>query len=135
MCFNEFIEYKKTNMNWNEALLSLKTTIGLDLHLTPEKNFKFIREIPPYKCKNYNNSEDFKVQVGERSFVNIPLEILETIFEAAKLNNNTCNRAVFKSNLPRELNAKPCNLHSVGKLFEHAGVMEMIDAQNYKIVS
>jgi hypothetical protein len=133
MYFNEFIEYKKTNMNWNEALLALKTNIGLDLHLTPNKNFKFVRKIPPFKCKNYNNAEGFRVQVGTKSFVNIPLEMLQSIFEAAKLNNNTYNRAVFEVNFPRELNAKPCNVHSVGKLFEHAGIMQMINKQTYRI--
>lgn len=121
-------------MKWNEALLSLKTNIGLDLHLTPEKNFKYVREIPPYKCSNYNKVEGFRVQVGEKSFVNIPLEMLETVFEATILNNNTYNRSIFKANFPRELNAKPCNVHSVGKLFQHAGVMKMINANNYKIV-
>lgn len=47
----------------------LKAKIGLDLHLTPEKNFKIVRDIPPYKCKNYNNSEGYRVQVGTNTFV------------------------------------------------------------------
>jgi hypothetical protein len=121
-------------MIWNKALELLKKNIQLGLHLTPNKNFKFVREIPPFKCKNYNNAEGFRVQVGEKSFVNIPLHMLETIFEATKLNNNTFNRTIFETNFPRELNAKPCNVHSVGKLFEHAGIMLMVDKRNYKIL-
>jgi hypothetical protein len=78
-------------MNWNEALLSLKTNIGLDLHLTPEKNFKYVREIPPYKCSNYNNVEGFRVQVCEKSFVNIPLEIsVSRLFLVLSENANGC---------------------------------------------
>lgn len=121
-------------MKWNEALVKLKENISLNLHLTPNKNFKIVIEIPPYKCKNYNNSEGFRVQVGTKTSVNIPLQMLETIFEATKLNNNTYNRAIFKENFPRELNAKPCNVHAVGKLFEHAGIMQMIDKRNYQIL-
>jgi hypothetical protein len=45
------------------------------------------------------------------------------------------NRSIFKANYPRELIAKPCNVHSECKLFEHAGDIEMIDTDNYKIVS
>jgi hypothetical protein len=121
-------------MKWTKALPLLMRKITLNLHLTPEKNFKIVRDIPPYKCKNYNNSEGFRVQVGTNTSVNIPLHMLETIFEAAKQNNNTYNRAIFKTTFPRELNAKPCNVHSVGKLFEHAGVMQMVDKRNYQIL-
>ena len=122
-------------MEWSQALQLLKSNIQLNLHLTPEKGFKIIREIPPYKCKNYSFEEGFRVQVGETNFVNIPLTMLQTIFEATIQNNKTYNRAIFKNNFPRELNAKPCNVHSVGKIFEHAGVMKMIDNRNYKIIS
>jgi hypothetical protein len=120
-------------MEWKKAKQLLKSNIQLDLHLTPEKSFKIVREIPPYKCKNYKNNEGFRVQVGAKTFVNISLAMLETIFEASKQNDNTYNRVVFKYYFPRELNAKPCNVHSVGKLFEHAGIMQMIDKRNYII--
>jgi hypothetical protein len=59
--------------------------------------------------------------------------MLETIFEASKQNDSIYNRVVFKDHFPRELNAKPCNVHSVGKLFEHAGIMQKIDKRNYII--
>jgi hypothetical protein len=61
--------------------------------------------------------------------------MLRVLFEASKNNNNTYNRAVFRENFPRELNAKPCNVHSVGKLFEHAGVMEMVNKNDYIILN
>ena len=121
-------------MDWNQAQNLLRTKIHLDLYLTPDANFKFVRETPPFKCKNYNNAEGFRVQVGTTSFVNIPLTMLQTVFEASIKNNNTYKRAVFRENFPRELNAKPCNVHSVGKLFEHAGIMQMIDKQTYRII-
>lgn len=121
-------------MEWKEAVQLLISNIQRDLHLTPNVNFKIVREVPPYRCKNYNNSEGFRVQVGTTSFVNIPLEMLQTIFEASIQNKNTYKRAVFKEFFPRELNTKPCNVHSVGKLFEHAGIMEMVDKRTYRII-
>lgn len=121
-------------MNWEAAEKLLKTTIKVGLHLTPEANFKFVREVPPYKCRNYSNAAGFRVQVGKTSFVNIPLSMLQTIFEASKANKNTYNRSVFKKHFPRELNAKPCNVHAVGKLFEHAGIMHMENKTTYKIL-
>lgn len=120
-------------MEWSKAIQLLKNNIQLDLHLTPDANFKIVREIPPYECRNYKNVEGFRVQVGTKTYVNIPLQMLETIFDATKLNNHTYNREVFEANFPRELNAKPCNVHSVGKLFEHAGIMQMVDKRNYRI--
>ena len=122
-------------MNWEEAKKLLKTTIKVNLHLTPDANFKFVRKVPPHTCSNYANEEGFRVQVGARSFVNIPFSMLQTIFEASKINENTYNRAIFKKHYPRELNAKPCNVHSVGKLFEHAGIMQMENRTTYKVLN
>lgn len=121
-------------MTWEEVLQLLRT-IQVGLHLTPNANFKIVREIPPYQCRNYNNSEGFRVQVGATSFVNIPLEMLRVVFEATRQNNNTYNRAVFREDFPREINAKPCNVHAIGKLFEHARVMQMINRYDYIIVN
>ncbi|WP_208021498.1 hypothetical protein [Flavicella sediminum] len=56
-------------------------------------------------------------------------------WDAAIENNNIYNRAVFKDCFPSELNAKPCKVHAVGKLFEHEGVMKMKDSRNYQIIS
>lgn len=121
-------------MEWNEAIELLKSNIQLNLHLTPDANFKIVREIPPYKCKNYNNAEGFRVQVGTKTAVNIPLGMLQTVFMVSKKNNNIYNRDVFRDHFPRELNAKPRNVHAVGKLFEHASVMEMVDKRTYRII-
>ena len=111
-------------MKWKEAYHSLKSKIHLDLHLTPNRNFKIVREIPPYICRNYNNTEGFRVQIGLNSFVNIPTDMLQIVFEASLKNNRTYNRSIFRELSPRELNTKPCNVHEIGNLFEHAGIMK-----------
>ena len=70
-------------MKQEKALELLKSNIQLDLHLTPGANFKIVKEIPPCKCRNYNNTDGFRVQVGLNSFVNIPIEMFQTIFKDA----------------------------------------------------
>mgnify|MGYP007079446895 CR=1 FL=1 len=76
-------------MDWKKVKELLISNIYKDLHLTPNKKFKIVVEVPPYKCKNYHNAEGFRVQVGTKSFVNIPLEMLKTVFEASLKNNKT----------------------------------------------
>jgi hypothetical protein len=120
-------------MNWSEAELLLRKNIHKSLHLSPESQFKIVKEIPPFQCKNYNSSEGFRVQVGAKNEINIPISMLQKIYEKSILNKGVYNRAIFKECCPRELNNKPCYVHSVGKLFEWSGVMEMIDKTNYKI--
>lgn len=39
-------------MSWNNALVQLKTNIDIELHLIPNKGFKAVKEITPYKCRN-----------------------------------------------------------------------------------
>ncbi|WP_341222143.1 hypothetical protein [Polaribacter atrinae] len=103
-------------MNWNEAELLLRKNIHTSLHLSPDAQFKIVKEIPPFKCKNYNSSEGFRIQVGAKNEVNIPISMLQKLYEKTILNNGIYNRTIFKENFPRELNNKPCYVHSVGKL-------------------
>jgi hypothetical protein len=121
-------------MNWNEAELSLKINIHKSLHLSPEAKFKIVKEIPPFQCENYNSSEGFRLQVGAKNEINIPISMLQKIYEKSILNKGVYNRAIFKENFPRELNNKPCYVHSVGKLFEYSGCMKKVNNYNYKII-
>ncbi|WP_418637135.1 hypothetical protein [Winogradskyella sp.] len=119
-------------MNWEEALQLLTEHIVEGLHLDPEANYKIIREIPPYQCRNYNNEMGFRIQVGEKSLINVPLSMLEAVFNSSVLNENTYNRDVFAQLYPHEIRNKPCYVHSVGKLFSNARVMEQ-DSREYNI--
>lgn len=121
-------------MSWEKAKTLLRDNITKSLHLTPESKFKIVKEIPPYNCKNYNNSEGFRIQVGAKNEINIPLSMLQRIYEKSKLNNGIYNRSIFKESFPRELKNKPCYVHSVGKLFEHSGIMKKIDNYKYVII-
>lgn len=121
-------------MNWNQAEELLKDKIFKSLHLTPDAKFKIVKEVPPFQCKNYEYSEGFRVQVGAINEINIPLKMLKRIFEESIRNNGIYNRSVFKECCPRELNNKPCYVHSVGKLFEWSEVMVKINKNDYEVI-
>jgi hypothetical protein len=122
-------------MNWNEAKALLENEIVIGQHLANNGRYKIVKEIPPYQCKNFNNDKGFRIQVGETSFINIPFSMLKCLFEASVLNNGQYNNLVFAEFYPRELNNKPCYVHSVGKLFENAGVMINPENVNSYIVA
>ncbi len=121
-------------MTWEQTEILLKENVKVGLHLTPHTNYKFVREVPPFICKNYNNTEGFRVQVGKSSYINLPLSMLKELYQTASQNNNIYNSSVFKNAYPKEIGYKPCYVHSVGKLFEHAGVMKLINKREYIIV-
>lgn len=121
-------------MDWKTAEKLLKSKIYVTMDLSPSSKFKLVKQVPPFKCKNYENVEGFRIQVGAKNEINIPLKMLELLFERSKQNNNTYNRAVFKENFARELNNKPCYVHSVGKLFEWAGIMKPVNSNTYVIL-
>jgi hypothetical protein len=122
-------------MNWNEAELLIRKNIHKALHLSPESQFKIVKEVPPYKCKNYNFSEGFRIQVGAKNEINVPISMLKKIYGKTILSGGIYNRAIFKENFPRELINKPCYIHSVGKLFEYSGCMKKVNNYDYKIVT
>lgn len=120
-------------MDWMQAEKLLRDNICANLHLTPDANFKIIKEVPPFLCKDYNYAEGFRVQVGEDSEISIPLNMLKIIYHYSIKNDNMYNKSVFKECFPRELNNKPCYVHTVGKLFEKAGVMQSVNRYDYLI--
>jgi hypothetical protein len=121
-------------MNWETAKSLLVTKIRLGMHLTPEHDYKIVTEIPPYKCGNYGNDIGFRVQVGEKSFINIPMSMLEVLYNKTLQNRSTYNRTVFANEYPQQVMVKPCHVHAIGKLFEHAGVMEKTGSREYRII-
>jgi len=120
-------------MNWETAKSLLVRNIRIRMHLTPEYGYKIVTEIPPYKCRNYANDTGFRIQVGKKSFINIPLSMLELLFASSLQNQYIYDHSVFKSLYPKQIEVKPCHVHSVGKLFEFAGVMEKIGPREYRI--
>jgi hypothetical protein len=121
-------------MTWNEAAQLIRTNIHEGLDLDPANQFKIVVEIPPYRCRNFNNEEGYRVQVGQSSFVNIPISMLKLLFETSVDNNGIYNNSIFARYYQQKLNGKPCYVHSIGKMFFKADVMEIVDGNNYRIL-
>ncbi|MEP7141683.1 MAG: hypothetical protein ABI707_02375 [Ferruginibacter sp.] len=122
-------------MKWTNARELLINNIVQGLHLDPKAHFKIVNQVPLYECGNYAKTKGFRIQVGTGSFINIPLNMLENLFEGAINNGEIYNNEIFAASYPKQLKNKPCHVHAAGKLFSNAGVMKMINSKNYQIVN
>ena len=123
-------------MNWKEASILIKNTIqrGDDVN-THKSTFRFVVQVPPFQCKRYNykNEEGYKVRIGVRDFLEIPISMLETVFNLALVNNRIYNSKVFATAFPRQLKDHGCHVHVVGRIFELSRVANK-KGGNYEIL-
>ncbi len=121
-------------MNWEEALELILHHIVVGLHLDPDLQFRTIVDGPNYHCNtyNYNGALGFRVQIGNNTFINIPIIMLETLFNATLANNGIYNRAVFGQHFHQQLTNHGCHVHTVGQIFEISGIAERV-GNNYEI--
>lgn len=124
-------------MNWEQAyqLIIVNTVYGLQLNSTG----RVVTEVPPYACNNqdYGGVEGFRVKIGKTTFIQIPITMLQTIFEGAVANGRIYNKKVFREHYPKIAESStghPCHIHTVGKIFELSGVAEKINSRNYKML-
>ncbi len=121
-------------MAWIDAEILLRKKSRVNTRLDLQRQFKIVIAIPPYRCKNYANEEGFRIQVGQNSFINIPISIIKKVYQATSKNGFVYNRAIFLALYPNELSNKPCYVHAIGKLFSNAGVMVQITRYSYQII-
>jgi len=123
-------------MNWAEASILIKNTIqrGDDVN-THKSTFRFVIQVPPFQCNRYNyqNEEGYKVSIGERDFVVIPITMLETVFNLAVENNRIYDNKVFADAFPKQVKDHGCHVHVVGRIFELCGVANK-KGENYEIL-
>jgi hypothetical protein len=125
-------------MKWNQALNLILSNITLNLDLDPSLRFKIVIDVPPFQChrNNFNGNEGFKVQVGQgvNNFVEIPIVMLETIFNESVNNYSSIyNNEVFRECYPNLISQRPCYVQSVGKIFSMSGVARQ-NGRSYKIL-
>jgi hypothetical protein len=114
-------------MNWEEALELLENHIHNDIDLDVDSTYKFVRGIPPeHNCTRYdfNGEVGYKIQVGQRDFIDVPLSMLKKIHNYCQnQNNGIYDRSVLiATGYERQLNGKPCYTHAIGKLFVTAQI-------------
>lgn len=123
-------------MKWEEASVLLKNTIQNGSNINTQKSkYRIIEETPPFQCKRYNyeNEEGYKVKIGVRDYIEIPISMLETLFNLALENNRIYNNIVFIDAFPKQAKAHGCHVHVVGRIFELCGVANR-KGGNYEIL-
>lgn len=121
-------------MSWEnieQVLLKKIKITNKSLDPSGQSEYKIVKEVPNYFCKSYNEI-GFRVQVGRDSYIDIPLSMLQTIYNHSKINGY--NSAVFQNSFPKEYKKKPCYVHAIGQLFMKAGVMELDGKRKYKLL-
>ena len=123
-------------MNWAEASILIKNTIQKGDDVNSQKStFRFVDQVPPFQCKRYDykNEEGYKVRIGVKHLIEIPISMLETTFNQALANNRTYNNKVFADAFPKQAKNHGCHVHVVGRIFELSGVANK-KGGNYKIL-
>ena len=112
-------------MEWEEAKrrISCKVKVGDNLK-TIRSSDRFVRAVPPLH---------FRVQIGankKRDFVDIPWTMLEKCWrELNKTGKYDCK--VFEALFEKEKKNHGCYVHTVGKIFEKAGLVDSDDDKFY----
>jgi len=123
-------------MNWAEASILIKNTIQKGDDVNSQKStFRFVDQVPPFHCKRYDykNEEGYKVRIGAKQLIEIPISMLERVFYLALENNRIYNNKVFADAFPKQVKDHGCHVHVVGRIFELSGVANKKGA-NYEIL-
>lgn len=125
-------------MIWEDAITLIRSNIHQDQSLDSSLTYRYVSEIPPYRCNNYSygGTEGYKVQIGSQSYIEIPISMLQTVIEDAVNANRIYNKNVFCNHYPTRAEQKtghPCHIHVIGKIFVLAGVTKQLNSRNYLI--
>lgn len=115
-------------MEWSKAKKLIISRVTLNTLLAPKSRYK--RKVvlaPPYVCnsRRFKGLEGFNVQIGKSKFIDVPISMLEAMYNAAVLNNLEYTRELFIAAYPglADGNGTPCYIHVVGQIFDAAGLV------------
>lgn len=120
-------------MSWRIAERLIRQHIVQGIHLDLDSFYKIVLEVPPHSCyKNgFDGATGFKVKVGNKSTIEVPLKMLEKIYGASVSNTMLYNRDIFKGEYNNLLKIKPCYVHVVGKILLEAKIADQPNSRNY----
>lgn len=125
-------------MNWNQARLLLIHNIHVGMHLDPSLRYRIVTEIPNAyvtRMRNFSGQAAIRVQIGAYNYIDIPLTTLQNIFRESTLyHSRHFNRNLFAGIYPILNRNKSCYFHTIGKLFENAGVAIQISKSEYYFI-
>jgi len=123
-------------MNWNEAENIILKKIYPGVHIDTASPYRYVISGPYYNCKtyDYNNDMGFRISIGNSNRLDIPLSMLETLFNASVANNRIYNSSVFQQFFKLQSTRHPCHVYVVGKLFKTAEIAVEEGIRNYRIL-
>jgi hypothetical protein len=101
--------------------------------LLKKSSFRLVTAIPPFQCVNYVYEEGFRIQVGEKSYVNIPVWWLEDSVKNAKANGGIYNKSILELIAKKEVKNKSCLVHALAGILVKAGIAIQVSARDFKI--
>lgn len=112
-------------MDWEEARAEIQNKVKVRDNLkTIRSSDRFVRAVPPVH---------FRVQIGsdkKRNFVDITWTMLEKCWrELNKTGKYNCT--VFRKYYSKKDWPHGCYVHTVGKIFEKAGLVDSVDDKFY----
>lgn len=117
-------------MEWQfveEALMKIEK--GTDLN-TLNSTYRVVLDNPPYLCKKYGyNSVGFKVRIGKNQNLDIPLNMLKTIYDHSIKIGGVYDSKVFWHLFSRQASDHGCHVHVVGQLFVKAGIAKLANGE------
>lgn len=118
-------------MDWKDHIKTIRKAVPVDTRLdeNPNTKYKIVEYVPSI------NRSSFRIKVGAKNFIEIPLEMLEQIFLRSIGNEGLYNKSIIETLYSAEVNAKPCLVQAVGKIFAKAGITKQISSRNYMIIN
>jgi hypothetical protein len=114
-------------MKWEEAKkrISDNITVGDNLN-TKKAKCRFARAVSPF---------GYSVQIGrnrKRDLIDVPWDMLEKCwYELDRTGTYDCK--VFEKLFPKERKTHSCYVHTVGKIFEKAGLAKSV-GNKYRLI-
>lgn len=111
-------------MRWNLAKQLILAHIHQGISIDPGSQYRTIVAGPDRPCSTYNyrGALGFRVQIGANNHIEIPMSMLEMVYQAALANQGKYNNAIFKSLFPQQLKNHGCHVHVVGAIFGVSGI-------------
>ncbi len=112
-------------MTWIRAQQRIleKISQGTDLN-SPNTTYRIVLEVRDDISSGrygYKNETGFKVQIGKKNSINIPLDMLQRCYGALSSPKNYDGK-FFRINYPLQAKDHPCHVHTVGRIFVLAGL-------------
>jgi hypothetical protein len=107
-------------VNWKELEESLRK-IKINQKIDEKSNYREVNEIPPYKPSRgrFNGKESFRVQIGKKNYINIPIDLLKKVYDDVEKGNEYCKKLLDRLFLNLTKN-RPCYTQVIKKLLEAA---------------